>query len=297
MRDHLEWLSGLAEADLTARGTKWIPSTVPALTQAGAVGAFTLPLRSIDSPFGDIRPALEANLMQDIGRMVLLLHLPRESAYVADRTTIWFWDHAFKVDAVDGTIELPWRASVTRPNERVDPTMKPLPAWSINVELGHVNHLFVSGTTNFFELPRTEASLLAPLERVKRFLARRETSESVILPVHNKPAVPRLSGWSHMEVGPIATAVSFAQRAGYTLHECGFCSGREVIFRPRVVEFSWLMGAAPDGRRSRFALDAVAGVAHDCHGSHPRAHVNLVTDHRLMSHATVDFDMLVGRPV
>lgn len=295
MRDHLEWLSGLADTDLTARGTKWIPSTVPSLTQAGAVGAFTLPLRNIDSPFGDVRPTLEANLLQDIARMVLLLHLPRESAYLPDRTTISFWDHAFKVDAVDGTIELPWRASVTRPNA-VHPTRQPLPAWSINVELGHVNHLFVSGTANFLELPRMEASPLHPLERVKRLLARRERSESVTLPVHNRPAMPRLSGWSHMEIGPIATAVSFAQRAGHTLHECGFCHGREVIFRPRTVDFIWLMGAAPDGRRSKFELDAVAGVAHNCNGTHPRVHVNLIAERRLMSQATVDFDMLVGGP-
>jgi hypothetical protein len=235
--------------------------------------------------------------MQDIARMMLLLHLPRESAYVADRTTISFWEHAFKVDAVDGTIELPWRASVTRPNERGDRTLQPLPAWSVTVELGHVNHLFVSGSANFFELPRMEASPLDPIERVKGLLARRETSESVTLPVHNKPMMPRLWGWSHIEVGPIATAVSFAQRAGYTLQECGFCNGREVIFRPRVVDFSWLMGAAPDDRRSRFELEAVAGVAHDCQGPHPRVHVNLITDRRLMSQATVDFDMLVAGPV
>jgi hypothetical protein len=179
--------------------------TFASLTQAGAVGVFNLPLRTIDSPFGDVRPALEANLMQDIARMVLVLHLPRESAYVAARTTVWFWNHAFKVDAVDGSIELPWRASVTRPNEHVDPTMAPLPAWSIDVELGHVNHLFVSGTASFLELPRMEGLPLDPVQRVERFLARRQTSEALTLPVHNMPVRPRLSGWSRMEIGPIAT--------------------------------------------------------------------------------------------
>ncbi len=197
MRDHLEWLSELAEKDFTARGTKWIPSSVPSLTQAGAVGVFNLPLGTIDSPFGDVRPALEARIScRTSPALVLVLHLPRESAYVTAGTTVWFWDHAFKVDAVDGSIELPWRASVTRPNEHVDPTMAP-PAWSIDVELGHVNHLFVSGTASFFELPRMEGMPLDPRQRVERFLARRETSEALTLPSTISPWAATLGLVTH----------------------------------------------------------------------------------------------------